>query len=107
VAEAAADPVRFINKRAEQWWVIAREGSQQRLWDLSQMDDADTTIAQLLTPRYEEDVKGRVKIEKKDDIRVRTGRSPDQADALLLAFYVARDGQAAYWEALGSGRLSR
>jgi hypothetical protein len=71
------------------------------------MDDADTTIAQLLTPRYEEDVKGRVKIEKKDDIRVRTGRSPDQADALLLAFYVARDGQAAYWEALGSGRLSR
>jgi hypothetical protein len=107
VAEAAADPVRFINKRAEQWWVIAREGSQQRLWDLSQMDDADTTVAQLLTPRYEEDVKGRVKIEKKDDIRVRTGRSPDQADALLLAFYVARDGQAAYWEALGSGRLSR
>ena len=39
-------------------------------------------------PRYEVvDSSGKVKIEKKDDIRERLGRSPDIADALLLAFF--------------------
>ena len=74
--------------------------SQQRTWDLSVMEDADTTVAQLLTPRYTEDLKGRILIEKKDDIRARIGRSPDQADALLLAFAVPVNAQAAYFEAM-------
>jgi len=84
-----------------------RVASQQRTWDLSVMEDADTTVAQLLTPRYTEDLKGRVLIEKKDDIRARIGRSPDQADALLLAFAVPVNAQAAYFEALTGGRLGR
>jgi hypothetical protein len=45
-------------------------------------------------------------IEPKDKIRERTGgKSPDDADALLLAYYVPKDGQGAYWEALQAGRL--
>ena len=32
---------------------------------------------------------GKIKIEPKEDVIKRTGRSPDRADALLLAFYEA------------------
>jgi hypothetical protein len=69
------------------------------------MEAADTTIAQLLQPRYFEDIKGRIQIEKKDDIRARTGGSPDEADALLLAFVVPSDPMGSYFEALSSGRM--
>lgn len=105
VGEAASDPARFVNKRAEVWWMIGRVGSQKQEWDLSAMENADTTVAQLLLPRYIEDVKGRVQIEPKDDIRARAGMSPDEAEALLLAYHVPANAQAAYFEALTAGRL--
>jgi hypothetical protein len=105
VAEQATDPVKFINKRAELWWMIGRVGSQKREWDLSRMEAAETTTAQLLQPRYLEDVKGRIQIEPKDDIRERTGGSPDEAEALLLAFYVPRNSTSDFFSALTSGKL--
>lgn len=107
VAEAATDPAKYLNKRAQIWWEIGRVGSQRREWDLSQMEDAERTIAQLLWPRYEEDAKGRIQIEKKDDIRARAGGSPDRAEALLLAYHEPANAQAAYFEALTSGKLGR
>jgi hypothetical protein len=54
--------------------------------DLSGVDDA--VIAQLVAPRHTIDSSGRVKVEPKAETRLRLGRSPDDADALLLAFYV-------------------
>lgn len=105
VAEAASDPVKYVNLRAQLWWEVGRVASQQRTWDLSAIENAETTTAQLLTPRYFEDAKGRIQIEPKDDIRARTGRSPDQADALLLAFHVPKNAQSAYFEALAAGKL--
>jgi hypothetical protein len=106
VAEQATDPRKYVNLRAELWWEIGRVGSQQRTWDLSAMEHSDVTVAQLLTPRYFEDAKGRIQIEPKDDIRARTGRSPDNAEALLLAAYVPKDARSAYFAALVSGKLS-
>jgi hypothetical protein len=105
VAEQATDPTKYLNKRAQVWWEIGRVGSQRREWDLSQMEDAERTTAQLLQPRYEEDVKGRLKIEPKDDIRARTGGSPDRAEALLLAYVVPHDPMGSYFEAMTSGKL--
>jgi hypothetical protein len=87
VSRQARDDAQFENVRAELWWEIGRLLSQNRLWDLSTMDNADTTVAQLLEPRWEIGPRGRIKIEKKDEIRKRLGRSPDNADALLLAYY--------------------
>ena len=106
VAEQASDPVKYINKRAELWWAVGRGGSQERTWDLSQMEDAERTTAQLLQPRYFEDIKGRIQIEAKDDIRERTGGSPDRAEARLLAYVVPHDPMGSYFEALTSGRLA-
>jgi hypothetical protein len=87
VAENASEPGKYANKRAEIWWDVGRGLSERRGWDLSGMDNADATVAQLLEPRWDVDAQGRIRVEKKDEIIKRLGRSPDNADALLLAFY--------------------
>ncbi len=87
VSNTARDDAQFENVRAELWWEIGRLLSQNRQWDLSRMDNADTTVAQLLEPKWLIGARGRIQIEKKDEIRKRLGRSPDNADALLLAYY--------------------
>ena len=86
VGAAPMDKKRFPKLRDEMWWVVGRELIQSGAMDLTDVDDA--TIAQLISPTYGPDIGGRVKIEAKDDTRKRIGRSPDNADALLLAFYV-------------------
>ena len=95
VGEAASDPRRFVNRRAEVWW-MARELSESGRWDLSAMDNADTTVAQLLTPLQIPDVSGRIKVEAKKETIKRLGRSPDNADALILA-YVAAGSKTQDW----------
>ncbi|MGP3917669.1 hypothetical protein [Nonomuraea sp. 10N515B] len=87
VGEKASRPDRFANLRAEIWWEVGRGLSERRGWDLSGMDNADTTVAQLLEPQWDADPQGRIRVEKKEEIIKRLGRSPDNADALLLAFY--------------------
>lgn len=92
VGEAASQPQRFANLRAELWWEVGRRAFEQRLVDVSTMEHADRTIAELCTPLYDHDPKGRVRVESKDDIRSRTnGRSPDDADAWLLSYYQPKD----------------
>jgi hypothetical protein len=76
---------RLLNKRAEMWWDIGREYSRLGTWDLANVDD--DTLQELTTPLYETlDSSGKIKIESKDKVIERLGRSPDSADALLLAF---------------------
>jgi hypothetical protein len=102
VAERAHDEVRFANLRAQIWWEIGRGNSERRLWDLSTMDNADTTCAQLLAPRWTTDTKGRILIEPKDEVIKRLGRSPDNADALLLAYYKPRGDLSGFFEQLST-----
>jgi hypothetical protein len=84
-AEASSDPDRFINLRAEVWWNIGREYSRLQRWDLAEVDD--DVFSELAAPNYEiMDSKGKIKIEAKDAVKKRLGRSPDRAEALLLAF---------------------
>lgn len=84
-AEKARDENRFVNRRAEMWW-HGRELSRLELWDLETVDD--DTLQELTTPLYEiMDSRGRVKIQPKDEVIKVLGRSPDSAEALLMAFY--------------------
>lgn len=81
----AADPKRFKNVRAELWWT-GRELSRAGAWDLSAV--ADDVIGELVEARwFETRTNSRVQVEEKKEIRRRLGRSPDNADALLLAYY--------------------
>ena len=78
----------FPNLRSELWW-RARELCEARVgeggWDLSAVsqDAAD----QLAWPRWSLDPKGRIRVEAKEDTVARQGHSPDDADALNLAFF--------------------
>lgn len=93
VGTASTRPNRFSKLRDQIWWEIGRELSESGGWDLSEIDDM--TVSQLVAPRFEPDTAGRTKVEKKDETKKRLGRSPDDADALLLAFYTgARPGTA-------------
>ena len=85
VGSAAHRPDRFPKLRDELWWEVGRTMSENGAWDLSQLDDA--TAAQLTAPRWAPDSSGRIKVERKEETRKRIGRSPDDTDALLLAFY--------------------
>lgn len=104
VAENAHDEVKFANLRAQIWWEIGRINAERRLWDLSGMENADTTCAQLLAPRWSTDTKGRIIIERKDEVIKRLGRSPDNADALLLAYYTPKGALSNFFDQLsGAG----
>lgn len=85
VAESPSDREHYQNLRAELWWEVGRELSRLKRWDLSAVDD--DTVAQLIAPKYSIGANGLIKVEKKEDLRSRIGRSTDDADALLMAFY--------------------
>jgi len=72
---------RFANLKAELYWSL-RE--QFREGDIGGLTD-QATIAQLAAIKYEHDARGRVVIEKKEDARKRGVKSPDRAEALMLA----------------------
>ncbi len=78
---AAADPKRFRNKRAEMFWNL-REMLETGAVALPEDDELAADLSAL---RYIFTADGRIQIESKDDCRKRLGRSPDRADALVLA----------------------
>lgn len=94
VGQSSFDSTRFPRLRDQIWWELGREmveptlcavcGERHGVYDFTDIDDQ--TVAQLTATKYGIDTAGRVKIEKKDETRARIGRSPDDADALLLAY---------------------
>ena len=85
-ASAKPSQERFLNSRAEMWWK-GREMLEAGLLDLSGAEDTDTLLAQLSAPKWHLNSRGKIVIEEKAEVKKRMGRSPDNADALLLAFY--------------------
>lgn len=87
VGAASTRPARFPKLRDQIWWEVGRQLSEDGGWDLAACPEA--VVGQLTAPKYTLDSSGRVKVEPKADTRSRIGRSPDDADALLLAYYTA------------------
>jgi len=87
VGAASNDPSKFIKLRSQLWWDIARELSRTRGWDLTNVDEH--VFGQLIAQKYHRDSSNRVLAEPKDQTRKAIGRSPDDADALILAYYDA------------------
>ena len=84
----AIDP-RYYNKRSEMWFLMAdwvkKGGSLPKIPEL---------IGELTTPTYTFH-NGKLRVEEKEHIKSRLGRSPDLGDALALTFALpdmARDG---------------
>lgn len=85
-SKKSSDQDKFHNLRAELWW-LAREACRTQEWDLSNEFVSDATIAELVEPKYRITPAGKILVEPKPEVKKRLGRSPDDADALMLAFY--------------------
>jgi hypothetical protein len=74
----------FYNKRAETWWRMREEldPGQDGGSVLTLPPDASVK-ADLAAPRWELTARG-IKIEDKNEIRKRLGRSPDEGDAIVM-----------------------
>lgn len=78
--ERARDPEKFLNKRVEMW-------ADMREWLTTGCIDNDQHLVDDLTgPEYSIDLRGRIKLETKDNMKKRGLSSPDDADALGLTF---------------------
>jgi hypothetical protein len=74
----------FCNKRAEAWWRLREELDPDQEFGSAIALPRDASIkADLAAPRWELTTRG-IKIEDKDQIRKRLGRSPDDGDAIVM-----------------------
>ncbi len=82
VGEPPRNKEKYVNQKAELYW-----GLRQRFeaGDVTGLRD-DKTVAQLAAIRYEHNARGQTLIESKEDARKRGVKSPDRAEALMLAF---------------------
>lgn len=76
--------LRFINKRAECYWAFREALDPINENHLALPPDPELE-ADLCAPRWSMQTNG-IKIEAKEDIKKRIGRSPDCADAVVLAW---------------------
>lgn len=82
VGKAPYDKERFTNLKGELYWGLRERFTEGEI--AGQIDEG--LISQLAGIRYGYDSRGRVVIESKDSIHRRGGKSPDRAEALMLAF---------------------
>lgn len=87
VGEGATDKEHFRNLRAELYWNL-RERFREGQISLSRLpsDVYERLSGELTSIRFKYTSKGQIQIESKDEMKKRLGRSPDFADALMLAF---------------------
>jgi hypothetical protein len=85
VGEAATEPEKYAKLRSQIWWEVGRGNAEAGSWDLTNVPD--TVLAQLISPKYKRDTANKIQVEPKANTRKEIGRSPDDADALLLAFF--------------------
>jgi phage terminase large subunit len=95
-AEGKANRDMFVNLRAQLWWSMRRRFertwehvSEVREWPVDELISIppDTElIAELGQPLYFHNGAGKLQIEGKKDMKKRGVRSPNRADALMLAF---------------------
>jgi hypothetical protein len=81
VGNQADDSNTFLNKRAECYWRLKKECKQwfKLIWTARDWQD-------LLMIKYKRTTKGQIRIMDKTEMRKEFGKSPDDADALMLTF---------------------
>ena len=86
-AGEAPDPEEFPNLRSALWFGMAAEAARGNVSFAQLPARVRAELRrQLLAPTYHLDVRGRRVVENKEDTKERIKRSPDDADAVLLAY---------------------
>lgn len=91
-AKRAHDTKRFKNQRSEMWWTMRGLLQPNPATDEPGLLDLDVklgnrVLSQLNAPKYETSSTGQLVVQMKSEVKAETGHSPDQADAMLMAFY--------------------
>lgn len=87
----ALHETRFFNLITEMAWHL-----RERLrpdapdWMKIRIPDDDELISQLSARKFSYTTNGRIQLESKDEVKSRIGKSPDKADALTMAVWMAR-----------------
>ena len=92
VSESPSVGDRFMRLRDDLYWRM-REWFESM--SVSIPEGCDELIGELVMPRYEYRQNGKIKVETKQDLKKRLGRSPDVADAFMLTFAV-NDAKLSY-----------
>lgn len=97
----------FLNRRAESWWHLRDLLNPAFDHDIAIPDDPELT-GDLVAPKFDQTSTGLIKIEDKDDIIARLGRSPDKGDAVVMVCHPRQKKQANLTDAvpLSSARTS-
>lgn len=101
-ASRARQPDDYPNRRSESWFVVSEMADEGRL-DLSRLSASTLALMrrQAMAPTWVVDSQGRRVVEPKDQTKKRIGRSPDDMDALNLAFAPPSSGWASSRMTLG------
>lgn len=94
-----SDMLTFKNRRAEQYWTL------KELMEAGEIgiDPSDLTLqAQLMGIKWWPEASGKLMIEKKEDMIKRLGRSPDHADAVMMATVPTDE-----WELVAQDRVAK
>jgi hypothetical protein len=104
VGLTATDPEKYANLKAEFYWALRM---RTEAGDLSGLTD-ELTIAQLAGIRYKANARGQIMIESKDDARKRGVKSPDRAEAVMLAFAPSQThGLIQFWQSEAESQMER
>ena len=87
VGKEPKDKEQYANIRAEGYWAL-RERFQDGQIDIDPQDD--DLAAQLVDLKFKRSSSGKILIESKEEIKRRGHGSPDEADAVMLAFLPAQ-----------------
>jgi hypothetical protein len=79
----------FFNQRAECWWALRDALDPESGEDIC-LPPSRTLLSDLCAPTFKV-VRGKIQLEEKAKIKERLGRSPDEGDAVVLAWRAAQN----------------
>lgn len=87
-AKDLSGEMSFVNTRAASWWHL-RELLDPANGEDIMLPPHDDLTGDLCAPHWSINSSGKIKLESKDEIKVRIGRSTDHGDAVVQAFWRA------------------
>ena len=81
----ASGQMEFVNLKSASWWGM-RERLDPETGDNLALPPDDILTGDLTAPRWTETSTGKIKVESKEDLKKRLGRSPDAGDAVVMAY---------------------
>jgi hypothetical protein len=92
----------FLNVRAAAWWHLRELLDPANEQGCVELPDDPELLGDLTAPHWVVMSNGRIKIEAKDDIKKRLGRSPDKGDAVVMRFWQDRRRRKARMGSMGA-----